>query len=410
MKIAMVTQWFPPEKAFIPADIARGLAASGHDVTIITGFPNYPLGKIYPDWRQRPWSDDKSQDYRLRRVALYPSHSASAFHRAAGYLSFAATSTVFAWRILRRAEVVYVYHPPLTAAFGPWLSRLLRGAPYVLHVQDIWPDSVLSAGLVRPATASLLRRALEAACSAVYRRADALVTIAPTMSSLLAERGYSPDQLHVVPNWADEEVFHPSEHNDAAAERLKFSGSFIVMFAGNMGDIQALDVAIQAAAKVADLEQFRLVLVGDGVARPSLEQLVSDLAVTNVLLVPSQPFDLMNEITHAADVQLVCLRDLPFLRGTIPSKLGAVMAAGLPVICAVGGDANCIVEDSGAGWTCQPEDIDDLAAAFRSAYDTRTGLAQRGSAARRYYEAHLSRSHGVAALSSIITAQANGQR
>lgn len=410
VKIAIVSQWFPPEKAFIPADVARGLVASGHEVTVITGFPNYPLGKIYAGWRQRPWRDQVSEGYRVRRVALYPSHSASALHRAAGYLSFAATSAVFAWRILRQADVVYVYHPPLTAAFGPWLSRSLRGAPYVLHVQDIWPDSVLSAGLVRPGTASLLRFALEAACRLIYRQANALVAIAPTMSALLAERSYSRDRLHVVPNWADEDVFQPIVRNDAAAEQLNPSGSFIVMFAGNMGDIQALDVAIHAAARLADIEQFRLVLVGEGVARPALEKLVNDLAATNVTFRPAQPLDRMNEVTHAADVQLVCLRDLPFLRGTVPSKLGAVMAAGLPVICAVGGDANRMVEVAGAGWTCQPEDVDDLAAAFRSAYNARTELARRGSAARRYYEEHLGRSHGVSALSSILTSQASGHR
>lgn len=164
------------------------------------------------------------------------------------------------------------------------------------------------------------------------------------------------------------------------------------MFAGNVGPAQGLDTAVRAAALVRDLSDFQLVIVGTGIARAGLEKLAGDLGATNVRFVPAQPFEAMNAVSHCADVQLVCLRDLEFFRGAIPSKLGSVMASGLPVICAVNGEAARVVADSEAGWACVAEDVDELADAFRRAHASSTSeLRLLGQRARAFYESHLSR-------------------
>jgi glycosyltransferase involved in cell wall biosynthesis len=405
VRAVVLTQWFPPEKAAIPADIARGLVDRGHEVTVLTGFPNYPAGQIYPGWKQRPWLDAQSEGFVLRRVALYPSHDASPVRRAAGYLSFGLTSTLFGWRKLRAADVVYVYHPPLTAAIGPWLSRRLGGAPYVLHVQDLWPESVLEAGMIRGKKVAAVNKVLTAACDEVYARAASIICIAPTMAQSLVERGVPAEKVHVIPNWADETMFFPLEGAGPVSQELGIDSAFTVMFAGNLGHLQGLDVAVKAAAQVKDLDNLRLVLVGDGVARQGLRELAESLGADNVVFVPAQPLQVMNEVTSAADVQLVSLRDLPFFRGTIPSKLAAVMASGLPVICAVNGDAAKVVADSGAGWACAAEDVLELARTFRAAYSTsRSQLSEYGAAGRRYYDNRLARKVGVGLLVDALSA------
>lgn len=403
MRAVVLSQWFPPEKATIPADIAQGLVARGHDVTVLTGFPNYPSGRIYAGWRQQAWLNHRVDGYDVRRVALYPSHDRSSLRRAASYLSFGATSTAFGWSRLRAADVVYVYHPPLTAAMGPWLSRTLSGAPYVLHVQDLWPESVTESGLLHPRSVGSVTRLLTGVCDAMYRQASGIICIAPTMASMLHDRGVPERHLHVVPNWAQESVFFPAARDNSVARDFGLAGCFSVMFAGNLGNLQGLDVAIRAAAEVRDLADFRLVLVGDGVARKSLESLAIELAADNVLFVPSQPHETMNAVSGAADVQLVCLRDLPFFRGTIPSKLGAVMASGLPVICAVAGDASSVVQDAGAGWTCAPEDVHALAQVFRAVRATSAHqLTHRGQSARQYYETHLATELGIDRIEHVL--------
>lgn len=407
MKAVLLSQWFPPENASIPHDIAKGLADDGHDVAVITGFPNYPDSKIYDGWHQRPRQDTRQHGYALRRTALYPSHDDSAVRRALSYFSFAVTSTMFGWRRLRSADVIYVYHPPITAALGPWLSNIFGGAPYVLHVQDLWPDSVIAADMVSGRKSRLVERVLAAVCRSVYHRASAIVAIAPTMSATLAGRGVPQDKLHVIYNWADEAVFFPIVRSPRLADELGFADRFTVMFAGNLGHLQGLDVAIRAAAQVRDLSDFQLVLVGDGVARASLEALARDIGADNVVFHRSRPPTEMNEVTTEADVQLVCLRALDFFKGTIPSKLAAVMASGLPVICAVNGDATTLVERADAGWTCAAEDTSALARAFRDAHTAQAGeRSRRGAAARAYYQQELAQSVGVSRMGQIMAAAA----
>jgi colanic acid biosynthesis glycosyl transferase WcaI len=407
LRVVVLTQWFPPEKTWLPADVARDLARRGHDVTVLTGFPNYPTGKVYPGWRQRPWADYDGVDYRIRRVGAYPSHDNSPIKRSIGYLSFALASTVFGWRLLRRADAVYVYHPPLTSVFGPWLNRVVGGAPYILHVLDLWPDSVVTSDLVNGRARSTVGRILGRACQAAYRRAAGVICIAPTMGGMLAARGVPAAKLHVVLNWADESVFAPASRDDEVAQNLGLAGVFTVMFAGNIGPAQGLDSAIRAAALVSDLADFRLAIVGAGIARASLETLANDVCATNVEFISAQPLESMNAVCHAADVQLVCLRDLEFFRGTIPSKLGAVLASGLPVICAVNGDAGQVVLDAGAGWVCPAEETVQLAAAFRAAHAaTATELSSMGVRARAYYERHLSRDVATGRISAVLEASA----
>lgn len=403
MRAVVCTQWFPPEKAALLADIADGLQARGHEVRVLTGFPNYPTGKVYAGWRQRPWRNYRAHGYRLKRVIQFPSHDASPFRRAASYLSFGIAAAVFGWRDLRWADVVYVYHPPLTTALGPWASRITGGAPYVLHVQDLWPDSIVAADMLTRRSASFVARVLDRVCRTFYRGAAAVVCIAPTMAVLLRERGVAEERLEVVSNWADENVFAPHPRDQALAAELGLEGRTSVMFAGNLGPVQGLDTAVRAAARLKDERDFRLVLVGDGVARPSLEALVEELEADNVVFLGSRPLEEMNAITAAADVQLVSLLDRPFLRGTIPSKLGSVMASGLPVICAAGGDARTLVDESGAGWTCASEDVDGLEQAFRAVCaSSHLERRRRGAAGRAHYETNMARSIGVANLERVL--------
>lgn len=403
MRVVVLSQWFPPENVCIPADVARSLAVAGHDVTVLTAFPNYPTGEIFAGWKQRPWHDARTDQYEIRRTASYPSHDSSPLRRSAGYLSFGIMSTVFGWSRLRRADVVYVYHPPLTSAFGAWLNNGVSGTPYIVHLQDLWPDSVIEAGMIRGLTLRTASAILYQICQEIYRRAAAIICIAPTMASTLRQRGVPEQTVHVIPNWADEESFFPTTRDTVMASNLGFAGLFTVMFAGNTGHLQGLDVAIRAAAQLQDLNDFRLVLVGDGIARATLETLAADISADNVIFMPAQPVTAMNEVTHCADVQLVSLRDLPLFRGTIPSKLGAVMASGLPAICAVNGDAARLVEEAGAGWSCAAGSVEAMVSVFRSAYAASPAdLESMGAAARAFYELRSGRAAGAMAIERLL--------
>lgn len=403
MRIGIVSQWYPPEPAFIPGALAGELAARGHEVRVVTAFPNYPTGRIYPGYRQR-WSlRERHGGVSVRRVPVHPSHDTSAVGRVANYLSFAATSSLAAVRCLAGVDAIYVYHPPATAVAAALLPRLLRRTPVLLHVQDIWPESV-TASAMAPAGRSgrLLERGLTAAMRRIYRTVDGIAVLSPSMGQLLVERGADPGRVRVVLNWTEEDLFRPVPITSAARAALGHRGRCTIMFAGNMGPFQRVETAVRAAAAVP--HAVDLVLVGSGTEELAVRRLAAELGVDNVRFLGRRAPEEMAELYAAADFQLVCLRNLPALRGTIPSKLQAALACARPVVVSAPGDAAGLVESAGAGLTCPPEDWRALAGQFAAA--ARMSPAEReeaGAHARRLYQERMSLRVGVDQIEDMLT-------
>jgi glycosyltransferase involved in cell wall biosynthesis len=388
VRIGIVSYFYPPEPAFIPGSLAEELAARGHEVRVLTGFPIYPGGQVYPGWRQR-WNDQTTSDgLTVRRVPRYPSHDASAVRRIASYLSFATSSTLAAVRYLAGVDALYVYHPPATSFAAAALLRPLCRIPVVLHVQDIWPESVTASGMTPGGAAGrLLHKGLAATMRHMYRAATGIAVIAPSMGATVVARGADAAKVRVVLNWTDERIFRPARASRAARLAIGHRGRCTVMHAGNIGPFQRIDTAIRAAAAVRG--QLDLVLVGSGTEEQHVRRLATDLHATNVRFVGRRSPDEMADLYGAADYQLVMLRDLPALRGTVPSKLPAALSCGSPVLVSAAGDAAQLVDVAGAGLSCPPEDWRALADRFALAAMIPPGA--RAAMARRARESYLQR-------------------
>ena len=206
MKILFLTQWFEPEPTFKGLLFARELAARGHEVEVLTGFPNYPGGKVYPGYRIRPWVREQIDGIDMLRVALYPSHNNSGLHRALNYLSFALSAAVIGTALIRKPDVVYVYHPPITVGFAATVIGFFRRTPFVYDIQDLWPDTVAASGMMsNPAALALLGKL----CNFVYRRARHITVLSPGFKEQLVGRGVPPDKIDVIYNWCDEKALKP---------------------------------------------------------------------------------------------------------------------------------------------------------------------------------------------------------
>jgi colanic acid biosynthesis glycosyl transferase WcaI len=406
MRIGIVSQWYPPEPAFIPASLAAELAARGHRVRVLTGFPNYPSGTLYPGYRQR-WTCVGNRDgVAVRRVPLYPSHDSNGLRRAANYLSYAASSTAAGLRYLAGADVVYAYLSPATAFAAPALLRMLHGTPVVVHVQDVWPDSVTSSSMAPQGPAGrLIDRTLHVAMRQVYRTASSIAVIAPSMRDLLVARGVPAGKIRVVLNWADEDLFRPVPPTPAARAEIGHRNRCTFMYAGAMGKFQNIEDSVCAAAAVADVAD--LVLVGSGTEEDSARELTAALGAHNVRFLGRRlPAD-MAALYGAADYQLVTLRDLPIFRGTIPSKLQAALATESPVVVSVPGDCAELVEQHGVGLACPPEDWRALAERMRQAAKLPAAeRAEMGQRAGATYRALMSRRTGVDKLEEMLRAAA----
>jgi glycosyltransferase involved in cell wall biosynthesis len=391
MRVLMVSQFWTPEPFLKALPFARELVARGHEVEVLTGFPNYPGGKIYEGYRRKLWSREIIEGITVNRVWLYPSHDGSGRHRMLNYLSYAATAFMVGPWVTRRPDVIYVYHPPATAAIpAKWLSFLKR-APVVYDIQDLWPDSVLGTGMMP----GRLAKTLEKFCNWIHRSIDRIVVLSAGMREVLVDRGISADKIDVIWNWCDEEALRPVSPDPVLTNELRDEGTFVVLFAGTMGVYQALDCVIEAARKLhAEGDNVRFVFVGGGIDRNRLKELASD--VPSVVFLDRRPMEEMPAIVALADALLVHLKKDPLFDFTIPSKTQAYLYAGRPILMGVEGDAAEIVREAGAGILFAPEDPDSLVDVIRHlARMTPAERESMGAKGAAFYQDRMSLRIGV---------------
>lgn len=376
--------------------LAKGLQALGRSVEVVTGFPNYPGGKIYSGYRIRLIQREELSGVRIVRLPLYPSHNSSGVQRAANYISFAISALIYLLFFARRVGVIYAYHPPLTVGIAAAIASKVRKIPVVLDVQDMWPDTLRATGMVN---STRLLDLIGRLALWVYGSCSRIAVLSPGFRRLLIERGVPSEKIEVVYNWAPEVSGDGSPI--AAPDPLGKRG-FTVLFAGNMGRAQGLGNLMQSAGILRN-EAIDLVMLGGGVEVDSLKQIVSSQGLENVRFLPPVSFDEVGGYLSAADCLLVHLREDPLFDITIPSKTQAYMAAGKPVILVGRGDAATLIENSGCGFTAPPERPDELVEAIRKmaalSPDARQAM---GRAGREYYERNLSLEKGVGRLNDIF--------
>jgi colanic acid biosynthesis glycosyl transferase WcaI len=406
LKIGLLSQWFAPEPggAVVPTVLARSLAARGHDVRVLTGLPNYPSGRLHPGYRMRPVTNEMGDEgVRIRRVALYPSHDRSGWKRFLNYGSFAASATVGGLGILRDVDAFWVYNSPATVGLPSALASTLWGAPHLLHVMDLWPDSIRLGGMATGRAYRTMESALGHWCRATYRQASAIACISPGALDVLVERGVPRHKLHLVPVWADETVYFPRLPDQDVTRDLGGTRPFTLLYAGNLGRAQGLEVLLDACARLSDLSDFQCLIAGSGMAEGQLRAHADALGLTNVRFIGRWPGEDMGRLVSVAEVGFVSLSDDPLSAITMPSKLAAILASGRAVLACAIGDVADIVTASGAGWTVRPGRVEDLEHAIRRAHaEGRGRLEERGRMARAYYEQHLSLNRGVDAVERIL--------
>ncbi len=366
MDILLLSQWYPPEPEFKVSALAKGLAMRGHRVLVITGFPNYPTGKLYPGYKIRLWRWEQEQGgVRVLRVALYPDHSRSAVKRTLNYGSFAASASLLGPILSGPADVMFVYHAPLTVGIPALLISRTRGVPFVFAIHDMWPETLAASGMVGN---HLVLDAIGRFALYVYRQAAEIVVVSPGFKRNLIAKGVLAEKIHVIPNWADENLYHPVEPDPELAASYGLSGKFNIMYAGNLGLAQRLDVVLQAAVLLEDLPDLQFVLIGDGADADRLREMAQEARLANVRFIDQQPASRMASFYALADVLLAHLKRDPLFEITIPSKVFPYLACARPILMAVAGDAADIVRDAQAGLCCPPEDPVAMADAIRRLY------------------------------------------
>jgi glycosyltransferase involved in cell wall biosynthesis len=371
----------------------------GHEVEVLTGFPNYPGGKLYPGYKVRLFQREVMNGIPVLRVPLYPSHDRSPFRRILNYVSFAVAALLGVFT-LKKPDVVYVYTPPPTAALPALALRMLCGIPYVLDIQDLWPDTLTSTGMM---SNRYILKIVNRWLVVIYRHAAGIAVLSKGFKVALEARGAASQKVRIIPNWTTE---LPSTQHSQPAVKDEFN----VVFAGNMGPAQALGTVIEAARILVErAPEVRFTLVGTGIEAEELQASSSDLH--NVKFLPRRPPTEMGEIFEMADALLVHLLDDPLFAITIPSKTQAYLAAGKPILMGVRGDAAQMVEDAGAGVAFTPENpqalCDALLYLMKLLPEERTKMGENG---RAYYQVNLAFDVGVRAFADFLRSAAIQQK
>jgi colanic acid biosynthesis glycosyl transferase WcaI len=395
----LLTQWFDPEPTFKGLLFARELVNLGFEVEVLTGFPNYPGGKVYPGYRIRPIQREKIGEVAVTRVPLYPSHSESVIGRLANYLSFSLCAALYGVLVSKRPDVIYSYHPPLTTGFTAVAIRLARGVPVVCDIQDLWPDTLRATGMTRN---QRVLGMIGCACDWFYRRMERLTVLSPGFKRMLVSRGVPESKIEVIYNWADEAALADSARQSSVPLP---PGDFRVLFAGNLGRAQGLDAVLRAARLLLDRGSCaQLVFLGSGVEVEELKALKAQLGVSNVHFLAAVPMTEVGAYLAAADALLVHLRPDELFRITIPSKTQAYMAAGKPIVMGVDGDAADLVVRSGGGIVVQSGSEESIADGIvRMEAMSAENRASMGARAKSFYEAELSVRAGTLRFATIFS-------
>lgn len=404
-RLILLTQWFDPEPTCKGLLFARTLKDRGYDVEVVTGFPNYPGGKVYKGYRVKLIEREFMEGVAITRLALYPSHDNRVLPRIINYLSFFMSALLYLTFFARSANVLYAYHPPLTVGLAAAIAKLVRRTPTVLDIQDMWPDTLSATGMLN---SPMLLGMVGLVCQWIYARMTHLVVLSPGFQRLLIERGVPSEKISIIYNWADEGAINTTSSTRPAL--MPNDGRFRVLFAGNMGLAQDLDNVLDAAKIVtASNNNIDFCFLGDGLEARRMHQRVKSEMLSCVLFFPKVPMADVGGYLAAADCLLVNLRSDPLFEITIPSKTQAYLSAGRPIIMAVSGDAALLVKKSAAGLTVPPGDAPALAnAVLEMAAMSDLERKKMANAGKEYYKTYLSLNRGVDAFDKIFRSKLRG--
>jgi colanic acid biosynthesis glycosyl transferase WcaI len=383
--------------------IVSELAARGHELHVVTSLPWYRNHAIEPGWGGRLWRTEKTEWGSIIRVHPFPGKSKSnLLRRALGFIAFSyavGIRSVHADGLPFKVDGVLAMSPPLTLGLTGWFTKIIRRAPLVFNIQDVFPDAAIQTGAISNKKIIAAAKWLERMS---YQRSDAVVLLSQDLRANIANKIDKKfhQRLHVIPNFVDTHAIIPQDRMTAYRSELGIGDQLVVMYAGNVGFSQSLNLVVDAAAKFPDIA---FVINGDGAARKKLEQDCARL--TNVYFGDYQPIERLSEVLATGDIHVVPLR-AGLASVSVPSKSYSILAAGRPMLAAIdpGTEIPNMLRQSGAGVAVEPDNSTAFIEALSQLVSRREQLHEMGSRGRTWVETHASPASVAAQYEAIFLA------
>lgn len=404
----VLTLVFPPEQvstAQLLGELVEDLVRQGRRVTVVTTKPHFHPDKARDQRRalRLTWGGLLARsDFAGAEVfhTAMPIKAGGVWRRALGWLGFHALSVAAAVVGAGRAQVIFAPSPPLTTGVAAWIIAKLTGARYVYNVQELYPDTAVALGVLRPGPLLSFLYAVE---RFVYRHAFAVAVIGNGMRERIVAKGVPAAKVRLIPNFVDTAIIAQRPKDNPFAREHGLTDKFVVMYAGNIGHAQGLDVLLDAAALTADRADIVFAIVGEGALRDALVTRARERRQNNVVFVEQQPFEQVPDIYGASDISVVPLAGV-LVDDAVPSKVYRIMAAARPILAIADArsDVARIVADAGAGWVVAPGAANAISAVVRAAATAGSGAGDRGANGRRYARANVERATITTAYGALF--------
>ncbi len=401
MRVLIIKQLFNPEPTAKSLDFANELVSRGHDVEVLTGFPSYPLGKIYPGYKQKIYKRETIDNINLIRVPIYPDHSASGFKRMLHYVSYAISASLIGLWLVKKPDVCFVYQGAIPVAIPAILLKKLRGVPFLYDINDLWPETVEASKMLN---SNIGLKIINKWCNWNYKNAGFITVATPGFRKRLIEKGIPENKLQVVSNWSrdkisDEEL--PNSIKDKYFDNKKIN----ILYAGNLGIVQSLKTILNSAKSLQKegFDTLKFIFLGSGADETNLKNYAKENKLSNVVFIPRVDSDEVSKYLRAADFLLVHLNKDKLFEITIPSKILAYLKSGKPILMGLKGDAAEILNEAKAGVTFEPENSEDLTKKLKQMISLQEQEIKKMSQnAKAYYKANLSIQSSVDKIESQL--------
>lgn len=401
MRIRFITLYYPPEIGAAQrriSELAGRLAKRGHQITILTGFPNYPSGQKPPGYRGKLIMREFVDGCTIIRVPHYIAPNKGFMKRLLIHLTFACSASLYSIG-MARDDIIYLESPPLFNGFIGVLTRWVRRIPFLFNLADLWPQTAVELGVLKNQVIIKLASKLE---SFFYSRAAKILAITAGLQRELISRGYSESKVPLLTNGVDHEVFRDDVPPNAELRAFRPQGGLLVIYAGTHGLVYSLETTLVAADKLKQAP-IHFLFIGDGAEKERLMAMADGMALTNVTFLPPRSPQEMPGVFRAADLAIISLRDFPVANAIMPVKCIEIMASGVPILFAAKGEMAGHIMNAGCGQVIAPENPELLADAVlnfaQMAPEARTAIGQQG---RSYVIQHFSRDAGVTRLEELM--------
>jgi glycosyltransferase involved in cell wall biosynthesis len=387
--------------------VAEEFVKNGYSVDVITAFPYYQQkvdrsrysGKFFVS-EQYKFSDDY-EPINIIRAYTYSAGKKTFIRRTWTFLSFAISSVLASMKLKRNCYAVAItVSPPFFSFFSIYLAAKILRCPYILDIQDIYPETLEVLGIVKN---KIVLKFLEFWELFFYKRAKSIIVISSGFKKTLSDRKVDSDKIVVIENWADPDVFvYSKEINHSLRQEYNFNGKFIVLFVGTIGICQGLEKTIRVLELVKDYPEIHFVFLGDGVSRKDLIEYTEQKNLSNATFILRQPHNLIPKFMCMGDVYFSHIRNNRLYSVTIPCKMYEYLAMGRPILTAVTGEAKNLVEELKSGVGVEPENPESLAEAVIRVYKDKRFYDSMLNNGREYIIRHANRGNMTAKYIRLI--------